>query len=187
MRFSRLAIVSLLFASVAHAQFKWVDASGRVGYGDKPPAGAHDIEALGGYVKGGPRDPLARLPFQLQRTIHDFPVTLYTMSECGGCDTGRSLLKARAVPFSERTVRSADDAAALKKLSGGDRLPVFQIGSRTVTGFNADEWDEALDLAGYPRTNQLPADWTWPAPTPLTGVTPAAAETTTPSAASNPQ
>jgi glutaredoxin len=179
MRFGWLAIViALLYVPAAQAQFKWVDSGGRIGYGDKPPPDAHDIESLSGYVKGARGDPVSQLPFQLQRTMKDFPVTLYTMSDCAPCDTGRSLLKARAIPFAERTIRSADDVQALKKLTGTDQLPLVQIGSRIVTGFSRTAWDEALDLAGYARANPWPADWVWAAPTPLTDAKPAQAAAT---------
>ncbi|HEX4583376.1 MAG TPA: glutaredoxin family protein [Burkholderiaceae bacterium] len=178
MRSTWLAIALTVFAPLAGAQFKWVEASGLVGYGDKPPPGAHDIEPLQDVVKGGPRDPLATLPYQLQRTIKDFPVTLYTTSDCPGCDHGRSLLKGRAVPFTERTIRTADDVQALKQLANSDQLPVFRVGGRTVTGFNSATWDEMLDLAGYPRGGQLPADWAWPAPAPLAEPKPAQAAST---------
>jgi glutaredoxin len=168
MRAGWLVIALCLYATSAAAQFKWIDRGGRVGYGDQPPAGAHDIERLDDYVKGSRPDLEARLPYQLQRAVKDFPVTLYTAGDCPACDRGRSLLKERAVPFAERTVRSVEDVQALKKLTGSDRLPAFQVGKQISTGFNSGTWEESLDLAGYPRKTQLPADWTWPAPKPLT-------------------
>jgi glutaredoxin len=174
MRSRWLAILILLLCiPAAHGQYKWVDADGRIGYGDKPPPGARHIESLSGVTKGVQPNQEAQLPYQLQRTVKDFPVTLYTTSECAPCDAGRSMLKARAIPFTERTVRNADDAEALKKLTGADRMPAFQVGSRIVTGFSNATWDEVLDLAGYPHGGSLPADWVWPAPTPLTQVKPA--------------
>jgi len=181
MRLRWLAIfIPLLCAPAAHGQFKWVDQDGRVGYGDKPPPGARHIESLRGVSRGQQPDQTSQLPYQLQRTIKDFPVTLYTTSGCDACDSGRSMLRARAIPFSERTIRSADDVEALKKLAGTDRLPVFQVGSRMITGFNSATWGDALDLAGYPRAGALPADWIWPAPTPLTQAKPAPAAPTEP-------
>jgi glutaredoxin len=186
-----LAVTLCLYATLAVAQFKWVDNTGRIGYGDKPPAGAHDIEALDGYVKGTRPDPLSELPYELRQSVKAFPVTLYTISNCPACDRGRSLLKERSVPFSERTIGSADDVQALKKLTGSDQLPAFQVGSRIITGFNSATWGEALDLAGYPHDNQLPALWSWPAPKPLTEPKPAPAaaeaDTTTPPGADKPQ
>jgi glutaredoxin len=180
------SLALIVFAPLAGAQFKWVDADGRVGYGDKPPAGAHDIESLQGVAKGAPRDPLASLPYQLQRTIRDFPVTLYTMSDCSACDTARALLKERAVPFAEKTVATSEDVQALKRLTGSDLLPAVQVGAQAITGFNRASWDEKLDLAGYPRTSQLPADWVWPSPAPLTQARPAPAAAAAPGAAPNP-
>jgi glutaredoxin len=168
MRCSWLAVTLCLYATLAAAQYKWIDNAGRVGFGDKPPPGAHDIEALDGYVKGTPVDALSELPYELQRAVKLFPVTLYTMDKCKGCDLGRALLKSRSVPFTERTIASGDDAQALKKLTGSDQLPAFQVGSRTMTGFSSAGWNEALDLAGYPHDVPLPARWSWPAPKPLT-------------------
>jgi hypothetical protein len=175
MRPGWLAIFLALSATQAGAQYKWVDSSGHVGYGDKPPVGAHDIESLAGVSRGAPHDPQTELPYELQQIVHEFPVTLYTMSDCAGCDQGRALLKVRAVPFSERTIRSSDDVRVLKQLSGSDQLPAFQVGSRFVTGFNSAAWQSALDLAGYPRESQLPPNWAWPAPKPLTEDKPAPA------------
>jgi glutaredoxin len=167
MRAGWLVITLCLCAVPAAAQFKWVDRSGQVGYGDQPPSGAHDIERLDDYVKGSRPDLEARLPYQLQRTVKDFPVTLYTMTDCQACDVGRAFLKKRAIPFAERTVRDSEDVQALKKLTGTDQMPAFQVGSRVLTGFNSATWSDALDLAGYPRSSQLPPDWTWPAAKPL--------------------
>src|SRR5262249_37550395 len=143
-RFARVGAIVLFFcATASQAQFRWVDASGNVGYGDKPPPDAQFVDSLDDVVKGTPRDQQARLPYQLQRTIKDFPVTLYTMSDCAPCDSGRSLLKGRAIPFTERTVHSAEDVQALKKLTGGDQMPAFQVGAQMMTGFNGATWNDA--------------------------------------------
>ncbi len=190
MRPSWLAVVLFLSVSVAHAQFKWVDEQGRIGYGDKPPPGAHDIEALQGVARGTKADPETELPYELQRTVKDFPVTLYATSDCPGCDRGRSMLKERAVPFAERTIQRSEDVQALKKLSGSDQLPILQVGTRKVTGFNSAIWAEMLDLAGYPHENQLPASWVWAPPKPLAEESPAqtaAAQNAAPPDAGNPQ
>ena len=160
-------LIPLMYGFAAYAQFKWVDANGKVGYGDRPPPGAQFVDTLDGVVKGAQRDPLAQLPYQLQRTIKDYPVTLYTMSDCQACDVGRAFLKKRAIPFAERTVRDADDVRALKNVTGTDQMPAFQVGSRILTGFNSATWSEALDLAGYPQAGKLPPDWTGSTPKPL--------------------
>jgi hypothetical protein len=64
------------------------------------------------------------------------------------------------------------------------------VGTRIMTGFSTTTWNETLDLAGYPRTSRLPADWVWPAPTPLTDAKPAqpaATQTGTPPPSESPR
>lgn len=175
MRAGWLAIALSLLAAGAAAQYKWIDAGGRVGFGDKPPAGAHDIEPLDGVQSGTRPQAQAGLPYELRVTMQKYPVTLYTTGDCPGCTAGRDLLRLRGVPYAERTLASAGDAQALKKVAGSDRLPALQVGSRSLTGYNSAEWTEALDLAGYPAQSRLPADWAWPAAQPMTPPAPAPA------------
>lgn len=167
-----LAFAWTLYAPLAPAQVKWIDSNGRVGYGDKPPPGAHDIEPLQGVAKGETLDPIDRLPFALRQTIRDFPITLYTTEACPACDKGRAWLKERALPFSERSVLGAQGAQALLKMAGTDRLPVLQVGRQFVKGLNTGLWQSALDVAGYPHENLLPARWTWPDARPLIDTAP---------------
>jgi glutaredoxin len=183
MRSGWLALLPFFYASLAAAQFKWVDGQGRIGYGDKPPADAHHVERLEGYVKGAPPDPMAGLPFELRQTLKSYPVTLYTMSNCPGCDSGRAYLKSRGIPFTERTIERADDVKALNQAAGTGQLPAFKVGSQALTGFNSARWDEALNLAGYPNESQLPPDWKWPPPKPLVEPPPAPADATAAAAA----
>ena len=82
-----LAVTLCLCAPVAVAQFKWVDNTGRIGFGDKPPAGAHDIEPLDGYLRGAQPDPGSELPYELRRTVKAFPVTLYRAVQPSGVRT----------------------------------------------------------------------------------------------------
>jgi glutaredoxin len=167
MRAGCLAIALFFHAAMAAAQFKWVDQDGHIGYGDKPPPGAHHVEQLDAYQPGSRPDAQASLPYELRLTLQKYPATLYTTKDCPGCVLGRQLLQRRGIPFSERTVDYADEAQELKKLGGSGKLPALQIGSRTLTGFNSGQWDDALDLAGYPGQSQLPPDWKWPAARPL--------------------
>jgi len=169
---------------MAAAQFKWVDEDGHVGYGDKPPPGAHHIEQLDSYQQGSRPDALASLPYELRLTMQKYPATLYTTKECPGCVLGRQMLQRRGIPFSERTVEFSEEVQELKKLGGSGKLPALQVGSKTLTGFNSGQWADALDLAGYPLQSQLPPDWKWPAARPLVEPKPQAPGTA-PDATSN--
>ncbi len=110
----------------------------------------------------------AALPFELRQVVGKFPVTLYTSNNCAPCDSGRTLLASRGVPFSEKTVTSAQDAEALQKFSGSNSLPFLTIGAQHVAGFSASEWTQYLNAAGYPERSRLPASYRAPQAAPLT-------------------
>jgi glutaredoxin len=162
-----LAACLLAAAAAAGAQYKWTDAEGRVHYGDNPPRDAKKIEKLGMPAPDA-ADPLRGVPYELRRAIENFPVTLYTAPDCGPCDAGRSLLRARGVPYTERTVVSNEDIEQLRKVSGSNVLPVLTVGRQTQQQFETNTWHALLDSAGYPRTSRLPTGWQPPAPQPLT-------------------
>jgi glutaredoxin len=156
-----LVAVTLLPAAVM-AQFKWIDADGRVGYGDSPPRDAKKVERIGG--ASSEASPMAGLPFEVRRAAANFPLTLYTMPNCPACDAARDLLRSRGTPYTELTVTTAEDQAAFRKLDYGDRMPVLQLGRQTLREFAPEAWHSSLDSAGYPRSAVLPSSWRNPAP-----------------------
>jgi glutaredoxin len=160
------ASAALLLAGAAQAQlYRSVGPDGRVTYSDQPPAA--NARGSGGASDGTGSGGGGALPYELNQTAQKFPVTLYTANDCAACNSGRSLLVARGVPFTEKTIQSNDDIAALKRLSGGDNLPVVTIGGQRLTGFSDQDWSQYLDAAGYPKTSQLPSGYRRPAAAPL--------------------
>jgi glutaredoxin len=168
------ALAFALLPAAGAAQYKWLDASGRVTYGDNPPRDAKNIEPMR-RASGESSDPLAALPFDVRRAANAFPLTLYTAPDCSACGAGRELLRARGAPYAEVTVGSPQDIEAFKKLDLGDKVPVLTLGRQSVKEFNPDEWHRALDSAGYPRAAYLPPTWRNPAPRPLAAAAPAPA------------
>jgi glutaredoxin len=92
---------------------------------------------------------------------------LYTSTACSPCDAGRALLKARGVPFTEKTVTTSDDARILQSREGTNQVPVVRIGSKQIAGYEQGEWTSYLDAAGYPSESALPPTYRHPAATPL--------------------
>lgn len=68
------------------------------------------------------------LPYELKQIATRFPVTIYTGSDCA-CSS-LPLLSSRGVPFTERTVASNEDIAALERLSSSSSLPFGTIGGQ---------------------------------------------------------
>lgn len=148
---ARLFLLALLLATTAQAQtYRWVDKEGKVHYGDRPPA------AAAGQVQerrlGAPAADKT-LPYSVQQAVANFPVTLYASTDCGdSCKDGRDYLKARGIPFSEKSVATSEEVEALKKLAGGEAVvPVLTVGSKNAKGWLKDDWQRLLDAAGYPK------------------------------------
>jgi glutaredoxin len=159
-------MIGLLIAASAAAQYRWVDPSGSVSYGDQPPGNAKNVTKMDPR-SGTSEDASSALPFELRRAMAQHPVTLYTALDCGPCDTARVYLRRRGVPFSEIVVDTDKEAAELKRRVGTDQVPVMTLGRTPSIGFNERTWSAALDAARYPAQSQLPVTYRQPPPQPL--------------------
>lgn len=164
-----LAVLAGLLAAPVLAQgvYRIVGPDGKVTYSDQPPPATTPARPVGGTATGASAGASAQLPFELRQTSSRYPVTLYTSRDCAPCNSGRNLLNARGIPYSEKTVETPQDGEALKRLSGEASLPFLTIGSQQIKGYSDTEWSQFLDAAGYPKQSALPSSYRRPAPTPL--------------------
>lgn len=174
------SLLPLLLGTVLPAQatniYRSVGPGGTVTFSDRAPDSLAQGEPL--RMQSGSA-PTAALPFALQQARQRFPVQIYTAKDCAACQSLRQMLQDRGVPFTEKTIASAEDHAAFQRLSGKDSVPFGTIGRQALHGFSASEWTQYLDAAGYPTHSQLPAHYQPPPASPLVG-TPAPAPATTP-------
>lgn len=153
----KVAALLLLCAGAASAgMYKWKDAAGVTHFTDTPPPPTAQNVETKSYNTGGPAP---ELPAELAAAVKANPVTLYTTKSCDGCDRGRDLLRARGIPFHEKTVTSAADQTALKQAGGGEQLPFLLVGSNKMAGFEKSAWDGALTSAAYPANAMLPKNF----------------------------
>lgn len=140
-----------LICGLASAQtYRWVDpATGRTMITDTPPPGSAKQVSR---TTSAPPAADAQLPFATRQAAQNFPVTLYTGADCAPCQQARELLTKRGVPFTEKTMQSEADLAELMALTGGTGVPVLKVGRQTLKGFEAGNFNSALDLAGYPKS-----------------------------------
>ena len=184
---SRNALLLMMFVTafaalasgVSQAQnlYRSVGPDGRVTYSDRaisPNAKPRAEAASNADTPASSAN--AQLPYELRQTASRYPVTIYTGKDCEPCDEARAHLQNRGIPFSERTIDTSSDVAALRKLSGQEGLPFATIGNQHLKGFAADSWDQYLSAAGYPKQPQLPKSYRAPAARPLTVPAPTAAE-----------
>lgn len=157
-----IILCTALFHFSLFAQYKWIDADGRIVYSDRPPPGAKPVP-IKNIDSNAENNNELTLPYELARTARNYPVTLYSTKDCDPCDEGRQLLQKRGIPFTEKKIASNADIAVLKQVSGQTSLPVLTVGTQKLTEFEAGQWNQALDLAGYPNTSQLPNGYKNPA------------------------
>ena len=153
----------------ATAQSKWIGPDGSVNYGDRPPPSASAASASRPASRAAPAPADdASLPYAVRTASARFPVTLYTTPSCRPCDDARAHLTKRGIPFAEKTITTASDAAAFRAEGFAEpNLPALRVGSQRASGFESEGWDRLLDAAAYPRASTLPPGWR-PAPaTPL--------------------
>lgn len=193
---SLLAVLALMSGSSAWALYKVVGPDGRITYTDRPP-GDRPAQAI---RANGATASTEGLPYELQRVVSRYPVSLFTGPKCASCDAGRQLLKDRGVPFVEKTISTNDDVRAYNKQEATDQLPSVRIGQKQLLGYSQADWTSYLDAAGYPAKSALPLNYRWPEPTPLAppaenkpaasaparNATPAPADSSAPPAGSSP-
>ena len=173
-RFSALAlllrcapVVAMVACLPSHAQYKVVGPDGKVTYTDRAPAGNDGKVTSLGARAGGPVLEVV-LPIELRQVVARYPVTLYvTSGACEPCNGARQLLRNRGIPFSEKLILSAEDSEALERLSGGRDVPTLTLGAQNLKGLASEVWNAYLDSAGYPRESRLPANYQYPAATPV--------------------
>jgi glutaredoxin len=149
------ALLVALSASNATALYKYVDANGNVTYSDRPPPpGARSVnpDTSGAGTAG------SDLPYAVRASVQRYPVTLYALaSDCSPCQHARKFLVERGIPFTEKSIRNAADAATLKKSNlPNDQYPVITVGSQVHSNFEPGALGALLDAAGYPKSSALP-------------------------------
>ncbi|MEE8327471.1 MAG: glutaredoxin family protein [Nitrosomonadaceae bacterium] len=143
----------------AAEMYRWVDNNGKVHYTDTPPpftAKSIQKKELGNQAGE------SQMPYSLQQAVKNFPVILYS-SECGEpCSHATELLVNRGIPFTKKKPgKNPKDAEALKKITDGElAVPVLVIGKDILKGFERNSWNNALDLAGYPKSSVIPKSFT---------------------------
>ena len=145
------AWLAMASAPLAAAQlYQWKDAQGRMMYSDQPPpasvTNAQQKSFKGNLIESGES-------YATKTAREKHPITLYA-SACGvPCDEARKLLTDRGAPFSNKDPQASPEAQAeLQKLTGRSSVPVLVVGSDRIDGFEAGQWQAALDRAGYPKS-----------------------------------
>lgn len=145
--------VALAFTISCAAQtttYRWTAKSGETVYSDQPPPTGIHYEKLEDHSQGND----VQIPYATRQAMEKYPVTLYTTANCKeSCVRARTLLNRRGIPFSEKMLTNADEFAEITAQMGSENfIPGLKVGSQNFPGYEANSWNNLLDLAGYPKT-----------------------------------
>jgi len=147
-----ILLCGMAAAAVGAEMYRWVDEKGVVNYTPYPPPA--NIKKVEQKKFGSNTVQTSEVPYGVQQAVKNFPVTLYT-TDCGElCKDGKALLAKRGIPYTEKNPQNADEIETFKKIAGGEMVvPLLIVGQlKTIKGFQSNEWNSALDAAGYPST-----------------------------------
>ena len=132
--------------------YRSIDKDGKVHYSDSPLMGSEDVEKL---KLGSEPVPDESLPYETRIAMQNFPVTLYSFPDCGSaCAAGaRDLLNKRGIPFTEKSlVTNRRHRRIPCTHQATARYLRLTIGKTWLKGFLAEQWNNELDFAGYPKS-----------------------------------
>ena len=155
-----VAILVACAASAAAAQqiYRWTDKDGRIHITDTPPPpDAKEVVQKKPQSNSAVPQVSQNEPYALQVARKNYPVTLYTSSNCEACGEARRFLNARGVPFTEIIVSDEKSFAELRRLVGSNSVPAILVGPMVQKGFEESMYNRMLDSAGYPKAGILPA------------------------------
>ncbi len=149
----------LVFAGPAHADvYKWVDENGSVHFSDTPPPKGRNAERM-----NLDDAPVSTVKFPSPQSaapnkagggpeVNDKPralvnkVDLYITDWCPYCKKAIAFFRANGIPFKTYDIEK-DQAAArrARTLGGNGSVPFAVINGKTITGFSATSYLQALN------------------------------------------
>jgi glutaredoxin len=136
----------LLFAVICSSAgaadvYKWIDADGRVQFGDRPPAESSAeqlrIRSFRGTDSVEPTDaPRAG-------------IVMLSTTWCGVCKQARQYFAQRGVAVTELDVERTEAGRAEYKRLAGRGVPIILVDKQRMNGFSAGNLESMLKASGY--------------------------------------
>lgn len=148
------ALCCATLAAQAQATYRWVGKDGKVHYSDQPPPPS-EVKEVQKKKLGANVVDTSGLSYETQVATRKAPLTLYTSANCiQNCKIARDFLLRRGLAYTEKEIKTQDDADEFRKATGIEELsvPVLQAGSKAEKGYEENAWQALLDGAGYPRS-----------------------------------
>jgi glutaredoxin len=134
-----------LTSPLSHAQlYKWVDAQGKIHYGDSPPENA-DLKNINGDINSFGSvnvEPFEFDPQLVTASTASKSVVMYTTSWCGYCRSAAKYFRQKNIPFTEYDVEKSDKGARDYRRLKGRGVPIILIGRQRMNGFDVNRFNQ---------------------------------------------
>ena len=147
-----IAVVLAACSAAAQTQiYRWVDANGRVQYGERAPPGAkaRPIESrVSSY--GGPAIVSGAAPVSRSASAGAPPeIRMYATGWCPHCKRAREYFARKGLRYTELDIEQSAQARAEYDSLGARGVPVILVGAQRMTGFSDGSMDQMLKSAGF--------------------------------------
>lgn len=140
--------IALAFSAAAQV-YKWTDPSGKVHYGDSPPADTK-TEQIKVEVRSheGPvevKDWSAILRKRSYTPVAEAQsITMYSTSWCVHCKRARSYFKENGIRYNDVDVEASEANKKEFKELGGGGVPLILVGDKAMRGFSPQKFEAIM-------------------------------------------
>lgn len=142
--FLAICLALLSFATTGEV-YKWIDADGKVHYGDRLPQDA-SAETIKGEVNTVEHQRYDFLPPRAgEAAAAEAQVVMYATSWCGFCRQAREYFQSRDIPYTEYDIEKDEDANRDYQSLGGNGVPLILVGDRKMSGFTPESFENLYE------------------------------------------
>ena len=140
-----LLLLALAASFAAHAQvYKWTDPSGKVHYGDRPPAETKtekvkiDIQSYDGPAQVCNWADIIRRKAPPGAASGPGDITMYSTAWCVHCKRARNYFAANNIRYRDIDVEASEANRKEFKEFGGGGVPLIFVGPKMMRGFSEE-------------------------------------------------
>lgn len=138
-----LCLLCLFPCAVSMAEiYKWVDANGRVHFGDAP-AENQAVEQVD--LEINTYESVTYEDIEFAEPTANKKVTMYATSWCGYCKKARKYFDANNIAYVEYDIETNQSARRAYDRLGGKGVPVILVGKKRMNGFSVKGFQKIYD------------------------------------------
>lgn len=128
---------------------KWIDESGKIHYGDRPPesSGMQTLEiSVESFSSVEVRElnsaDLSVLAREQKNIAKSKNVVMYSTQSCGYCKKAKAYFSSKGIKFTERDINNDPSARKQWEKLNGTGVPLILVGKSKMSGFSQSRFEQ---------------------------------------------